>query len=119
MPPLSPSKAGPSAARGATAPGLPGSEEAWRWARDKALAREEDPECPICFQALNLTGRGAGRAVLLLSCSHVFHKSCLLSFESFHVFEVHNCPVCRQKYDRRPWRTGGDGGGHCGCDGDE
>merc|ERR1712228_533836 len=58
-------------------------------------------DCPICFQDCHLRGRGAQR-VELLSCSHVFHRCCIMSFESFHVFEVHICPVCRQSYDRRP-----------------
>ncbi|CAN0429192.1 unnamed protein product, partial [Hapterophycus canaliculatus] len=36
---------------------------------------------------------------LLLSCSHVFHKTCLRAFEGFNIYEVHLCPVCRQGYE--------------------
>ncbi|CAE7255284.1 RNF32 [Symbiodinium natans] len=74
----------------------------WAAARQSALSRGEEVDCPICFQACDLVGRGSDR-VELLSCSHVFHRCCLMSFESFHVFEVHLCPVCRQSYERRPW----------------
>lgn len=78
--------------------------EIWAKAKRDALDRAEDGEidCPICFQGCDLKGPGAAR-VELLSCSHVFHRCCVDSFESFHVFETHICPVCRQKYDRRPW----------------
>lgn len=77
-------------------------KQRWAVARHKALSRGEEVDCPICFQACDLLGRGSDR-VELLSCSHVFHRCCLMSFESFHVFEVHLCPVCRQSYERRPW----------------
>ncbi|CAE7463345.1 RNF32 [Symbiodinium sp. CCMP2456] len=59
----------------------------WAVARQKALSRGEEVDCPICFQACDLLGRGSDR-VELLSCSHVFHRCCLMSFESFHVFEA-------------------------------
>eukprot|EP00746_Dinoflagellata_sp_MGD_P017617 gnl/MRDRNA2_/MRDRNA2_140569_c0_seq1.p1 gnl/MRDRNA2_/MRDRNA2_140569_c0~~gnl/MRDRNA2_/MRDRNA2_140569_c0_seq1.p1 ORF type:complete len:555 (-),score=93.82 gnl/MRDRNA2_/MRDRNA2_140569_c0_seq1:44-1708(-) len=71
----------------------------WEWAKDQALSR--DSECPICFQDMGLEDPKA--RVELLSCSHVFHRCCLLSFESFHVFEKHSCPCCRQEYERKPW----------------
>lgn len=75
--------------------------EAWAKAWEMAMSRGEEIDCPICFQACPLRGRCANR-VELLSCSHVFHRCCIMSFESFHVFEVHVCPVCRQSYERRP-----------------
>lgn len=77
--------------------------ECWAKARRAALARGDEVDCPICFQDCELLGHGCAR-VELLSCSHVFHRTCILSFESFHVFEVHQCPVCRQAYHRRPWQ---------------
>jgi len=77
--------------------------EMWAKARRSALDRGSEVDCPICFQECHLRGPGCAR-VELLSCSHVFHRCCIMSFESFHVFEVHICPVCRQKYDRRPWQ---------------
>eukprot|EP00931_Biecheleriopsis_adriatica_P121381 TRINITY_DN96462_c0_g1_i1.p1 TRINITY_DN96462_c0_g1~~TRINITY_DN96462_c0_g1_i1.p1 ORF type:complete len:495 (+),score=89.05 TRINITY_DN96462_c0_g1_i1:80-1564(+) len=78
--------------------------ECWAKARRAALGRGDEVDCPICFQSCQLRGKGGSR-VELLSCSHVFHRCCLISFESFHVFETHLCPVCRQKYERRPWNN--------------
>lgn len=80
----------------------------WAWARRAALQRGEGDEvdCPICFQECDLQGRGGAR-LELLSCSHIFHRCCIVSFESFHVFEKHICPVCRQHYERRPWLDSG------------
>lgn len=77
--------------------------ETWAKARRDALGRADEIDCPICFQPCQLRGSGGAR-VELLSCSHVFHRCCVDSFESFHVFEKHLCPVCRQNYDRRPWQ---------------
>lgn len=76
------------------------AEVDWQRAKELAQARESD-DCPICFQEMRLQDPRA--RVELLSCSHVFHRCCLLSFESFHVFEKHSCPCCRQEYQRRPW----------------
>eukprot|EP00929_Paragymnodinium_shiwhaense_P112577 TRINITY_DN80825_c0_g1_i1.p1 TRINITY_DN80825_c0_g1~~TRINITY_DN80825_c0_g1_i1.p1 ORF type:complete len:514 (-),score=82.65 TRINITY_DN80825_c0_g1_i1:55-1596(-) len=98
----------------ATAPGSSQSQKSesvvaeadkWAKARRAALDRGEGDviDCPICFQDCHLRGPEAAR-VELLSCSHVFHRCCLVSFESFHVFETHVCPVCRQTYERRPWQ---------------
>mmetsp|Transcript_51894 Transcript_51894/g.121407 ORF Transcript_51894/g.121407 Transcript_51894/m.121407 type:complete len:455 (-) Transcript_51894:4-1368(-) len=92
--------------------GIASAAEMWAKARRAALERSQEEggciDCPICFQPCDLTSssRSAGGSrIELLSCSHVFHRCCLLSFESFHVFEVHQCPVCRQQYERRPWHT--------------
>lgn len=79
-----------------------GPKWSWSTARKAARSRGEEVDCPICFQPCHLADRQSDR-VELLSCSHVFHRCCIMSFESFHVFEVHLCPVCRQTYDRRPW----------------
>ncbi|CAK9023647.1 unnamed protein product [Durusdinium trenchii] len=80
--------------------------EQWSWssARRAARCRGEEVDCPICFQPCHLADRQSDR-VELLSCTHVFHRCCIMSFESFHVFEVHLCPVCRQHYERRPWNS--------------
>eukprot|EP00927_Polykrikos_kofoidii_P065678 TRINITY_DN61407_c0_g1_i1.p1 TRINITY_DN61407_c0_g1~~TRINITY_DN61407_c0_g1_i1.p1 ORF type:complete len:550 (-),score=65.80 TRINITY_DN61407_c0_g1_i1:70-1719(-) len=93
-------KAGGANANGS---GGPVDAETWAKARRAVLSRGDEVDCPICFQDCQLRGRGSAR-VELLSCSHVFHRCCLMSFESFHVFEVHLCPVCRQSYERRPWQ---------------
>ncbi|CAJ1429701.1 unnamed protein product [Effrenium voratum] len=73
-----------------------GEPSEWAAARRAVLSKVD---CPICFQLCDLSSQG--NRVELLSCSHVFHRTCLVSFESFHVFEVG--PVCRQTYERRPW----------------
>ena len=88
----------------AAAPAAVPAAEPWSWAvaRRMALGRGEEVDCPICFQPCHLKGTKGDR-VELLCCSHVFHRCCIASFESFHVFEVHLCPVCRQTYERRPW----------------
>eukprot|EP00922_Rhytidocystis_sp_ex-Travisia-forbesii_P049233 GHVS01073320.1.p1 GENE.GHVS01073320.1~~GHVS01073320.1.p1 ORF type:complete len:408 (+),score=52.74 GHVS01073320.1:49-1272(+) len=63
-------------------------------------AKRGDEECSICCQRLDLR---QSASLYLLSCSHVLHKTCLANFESFHVFEKHLCPVCRDPYSRRSW----------------
>ncbi|KDO16491.1 hypothetical protein SPRG_15617 [Saprolegnia parasitica CBS 223.65] len=66
----------------------------WTTALAKATARNE-AECPICLNAMS------AKAVTLLSCSHVLHAECLVAFESFNIYEVHLCPVCRGHYESR------------------
>ncbi|XP_078580580.1 RING finger protein 32-like [Branchiostoma floridae x Branchiostoma japonicum] len=42
------------------------------------------------------------RPTVLLSCSHVFHRTCLEAFEEFAVGEgKFVCPVCRSSYQKR------------------
>ena len=42
------------------------------------------------------------RRLVLLSCSHVFHHTCLEALEEFAVGEQQrNCPVCRAGYQKR------------------
>lgn len=48
-----------------------------------------DSCCPICME-----GFKSGNEVLL-SCSHIFHKPCLLSFERFMKNGELTCPICR------------------------
>lgn len=55
--------------------------------------------CPICLQDF-----GEDEQVLL-SCSHVFHKACLRSFERFS--GRRSCPVCRASHYQE--RSCGDG----------
>jgi hypothetical protein len=67
-------------------------------------SRGDPGPCPICLQ--ELAGSAApvvrehqARSLVLLSCSHVFHAQCLLSFEDFNVDEWRrSCPVCRAAY---------------------
>mmetsp|Transcript_15738 Transcript_15738/g.28763 ORF Transcript_15738/g.28763 Transcript_15738/m.28763 type:complete len:353 (+) Transcript_15738:1397-2455(+) len=67
-----------------------------RWSRAKSLAQKRhETECPICIQEF-----GGGRALCILSCSHVFHSRCVEAFERYSVRADPCCPVCRQKYEK-------------------
>jgi hypothetical protein len=64
-----------------------------------------DPaSCPICFEALGL------REQVLLSCSHLFHRSCLDSFERYQRADkaaALACPMCRcTGYQKKRTRQG-------------
>ncbi|CAM6108933.1 unnamed protein product [Calypogeia fissa] len=78
----------------------------WHNVVEKALERG-DTECPICIEALHR--RGACQSSLAwLSCTHIFHVDCILTFEKFHTFSEDNsnfgvkpfCPICRSSYER-------------------
>ena len=58
--------------------------------------------CSICQQHFGL------RPQVLLSCSHVFHKACLQSFEKFLDNLRHRkCPLCREaNYDKKNYDGG-------------
>jgi hypothetical protein len=72
----------------------------WERIRSKALSRRED-DCPICMEKVDLTTNN--NTVSLLSCSHVFHKNCIESFEDFNIYELLLCPLCRNPYQKRPF----------------
>ncbi|XP_057586807.1 RING finger protein 32 [Hippopotamus amphibius kiboko] len=83
------------------------SEEDWGRIRTQALHREA-PECPICLTALSVGGQArpgpASRETVLLSCSHVFHHTCLLALEEFSLGDsspLHACPLCRSCYQKK------------------
>ena len=59
-------------------------------------------DCPICLTPVSSSGRGSGRGGVLLSCSHLFHPSCLDAFEGFSQDRTPSCPLCRSSYCRRP-----------------
>ena len=40
------------------------------------------------------------RPLVLLSCTHVFHATCLQMFEEYSCDSTHNCPVCRAVYQK-------------------
>ena len=56
---------------------------------EKGLASRQDAYCPICMEGFN---RGFE---VLLSCSHMYHRSCLQSFEKFMKTAERSCPICR------------------------
>ena len=63
----------------------------WDEIKRKALERNE-PECPICMNHFESKNQ------ILLSCSHIFHEACLLSFERFA--NTCKCPICRSEYSK-------------------
>ena len=65
------------------------------WTRVKNQSMERCTEkCPICCEPFTREEQ------ILLSCSHVYHRSCLESYEK-HVFKK-SCPICRtQDYEKR------------------
>ena len=74
------------------APKLTGDE--WADVRERARARGDvltAASCPICCEDFK------GTEQVLLSCSHVFHKVCLLNFEKFAATKAKVCPICRSK----------------------
>uniref|UniRef100_A0A8D1K3T2 Ring finger protein 32 n=1 Tax=Sus scrofa TaxID=9823 RepID=A0A8D1K3T2_PIG len=87
------------------------SEEDWGKIQTQALHRET-LECSICLTPLSLSVRGGdddghpahpSRETVLLSCSHVFHHTCLLALEEFSVGDspLHACPLCRSCYQKK------------------
>jgi hypothetical protein len=62
-------------------------EEEWADLVEIASMRG-DHTCPICMNHFS-TG-----SEIILSCSHLFHKTCLASFEKF-ACSLRRCPICR------------------------
>ena len=62
-------------------------------------AEEPCPDCPICFEScdLNIASKGMRRAVVVTSCSHVFHMGCIA--EHYARDPSHRCPICRADLD--------------------
>lgn len=58
------------------------SAQEWTDIRRRAQLRAET-DCPICAEPL--AGGDYKKRAVLLSCSHVFHHGCLLSFERFTI----------------------------------
>ncbi|XP_066538143.1 RING finger protein 32 isoform X2 [Hoplias malabaricus] len=71
-------------------------EEEWLEAQEKAVCRDVS-DCPICLTSLH-----SSKAVLLLSCSHLFHEPCLRAFERYCSETTVTCPLCRRMYTSRP-----------------
>ncbi|XP_030045772.1 RING finger protein 32 [Microcaecilia unicolor] len=86
------------------------SEAEWEKIQIQAVRREIF-DCPICIMPLCLTNyiqscpgnstAPCSRQTVLLSCSHVFHHTCLQAFEDFSFGEIHICPLCRSCYQKR------------------
>jgi hypothetical protein len=84
------------------APPAPLSERQWSQLEGQSEARKDSYEpCAICRQPFGTEEQ------LLLSCSHVFHTQCLLSFERFVRSSERCCPLCRKSdYEKRAVRLG-------------
>lgn len=68
------------------------------WKEITAQARIRNVhDCPICI--MPLVERRA-KPLTLLSCSHVFHETCISSFEHYNCETVQLCPVCRTMYHK-------------------
>lgn len=65
----------------------------WQTARNRAALRAETG-CAICMGLLN----EQAKPILLLSCSHLYHKQCLRALEAFNIAAQHLCPCCRSPY---------------------
>lgn len=52
-----------------------------------------DQTCPICMEKFGPDN------LVLLSCSHLLHATCLMSFRRFTRGQEHLCPVCRSPYE--------------------
>jgi hypothetical protein len=88
-------------------PPLPKSQAEWRQIENKFLHRTmkniTEESCPICYENLQFNDQ------VILSCSHVFHSTCLKSFEVFmrNKGKPKACPICRlTNYDSKPFVEG-------------
>jgi hypothetical protein len=76
-------------------PAAPLTSEEWTSVESLAAQRQvHKHNCPICMEAFK------GMASVILSCAHVFHAQCLMSFERHAAQKV--CPICRARnYDKK------------------
>lgn len=80
------------------------AEAHWDQVQLQAVQRAVS-DCPICIMPLGEEGvhlsNNPSRPTVLLSCSHVFHATCLQAFEEFSLDKHHVCPVCRSLYEKK------------------
>lgn len=70
------------------------TDDQWNKVHIQAQERDTQSECPICCDVFGIQEQ------VLLSCSHSFHKVCLVNFEKFS--GTRTCPICRAKeYEKR------------------
>ncbi|ETE72742.1 RING finger protein 32, partial [Ophiophagus hannah] len=74
--------------------------------------RQDIADCPICIMPLMQPAQlqdglclddyqSRPRQTALLSCSHMFHSTCLQAFEEFSLRERPICPLCRSCYQKK------------------
>lgn len=80
-------------------PEAPLTHEQWAQVEHNSECREEyKGKCPICHEML---GR---QSSVILSCSHVFHSTCIKSFEKYAKTKA--CPICRKEcYEKKSYKT--------------
>ncbi|XP_063001805.1 RING finger protein 32 [Elgaria multicarinata webbii] len=87
------------------------SEVEWEKIQMQAF-RQDIVDCPICIMPLvhpthpqdgfsQDISQSCGRQTILLSCSHMFHSTCLQAFEEFSLGERPICPLCRSCYQKK------------------
>jgi len=76
------------------------SLDKWRDIEKKALDRGLS-ECPICIVPLS----NNRRPLTLLSCTHVYHRTCIDQFENLTTDISHTCPVCRSSYLKKKFKV--------------
>lgn len=70
-------------------PPQPLSDNEWKDTKQKSIDRNDfENPCAICQDSFRMEDQ------VLLSCSHVFHKSCIQAFERFTGKK--SCPMCRK-----------------------
>lgn len=57
---------------------------------ERKVAERDEAYCPICMIGFNQGSE------IVLSCSHVFHRACIASFEKFMENKERCCPICRE-----------------------
>ena len=79
---------------------MPLTDTEWRSVEGKTLGRTDiSNECPICYEKLGFMPQ------VVLNCSHVFHKSCIESYEKYTSQKC--CPICRKSdYEKKPFTEG-------------
>ena len=70
---------------------------------------EDHDTCPICLSYLTSTAttKHKVKRLCLTQCGHVYHESCLASFEKYahERGQVNSCPICRMEYIRIPYQV--------------
>ncbi len=78
------------------------TKEQWEEVAKRSDERKDSSApCAICREPFGV------QAQVILSCTHVFHRACLASFERFVGSAKRACPICRKaSYERRGFRGG-------------
>jgi hypothetical protein len=82
-------------------PPKPLTVDEWKDIEEKGKTRSTDQnQCPICLEEFK-----TANSQVILSCTHVFHKTCLSNFEKFTKQKA--CPICRrQDYEKKNFDHG-------------